>query len=234
MYYSPRRAHYHRNNIGRIIDPNDLQEYTTLCNDGTYSRSKAPQACTYHQGVQERNVPPPGRTMMVATPQLDAHPAAVNLVPLGKIQFARELFQNREEEYSEETVQRIIEAVQTGNFRFEVFDPVLLWRNPKGQLIVLSGHSRTEAFNRLSAMGMSDFDRIPAKIIEVSKEEARRIALESNTLSTRETDAERAGYYRMLRDQGADGADVDQQARKNEFQFQHGTIKRQQRKTCQV
>lgn len=202
--------------IGAIIDPKDLKQYTTLCADGTYSRSKAPQACVWHGGVKERNVPPPGRTMTVATPQLDAHPAAVNLVPLEKVQFARELFQNREAEYSEESVNRIVEAAETGNFRFEVFDPILLWRNPRGQLIVLSGHSRTEAFNRLSSMGYSDFDRIPAKIIEVSQAEAQRIALESNTLSTRETDAERASYYRMLREQGATGPETDQQARKNE------------------
>ena len=74
MYYSPRRAQYLRHNIGRIIDPTELKQYTTLCADGSYSRSKAPQACVYHGGVQERNVPPPGRTMMVATPQLDAPP----------------------------------------------------------------------------------------------------------------------------------------------------------------
>lgn len=39
--------------IGAIIDPKDLKQYTTLCNDGTYSRSKAPQACVWHGGVKE-------------------------------------------------------------------------------------------------------------------------------------------------------------------------------------
>ena len=84
---------------------------------------------------------------------MEAHPAAVYLVDIKEIGFDRKLFQNREEEYSEESVQRIIQAVQEGAFKFEVFDPILLWKRPDGRLIVLSGHSRTEAFSRLAKMG---------------------------------------------------------------------------------
>lgn len=197
--------------IGAIIDPNDLAEYTTLCRDGSYSRSTAPNACTYHGGVQQYSANPPGAGRLI-----EAHPSAVYLIPLSEISFDRELFQNREEEYSEESVQRIIAAVQEGTFRFEVFDPILLWKNPNGHLIVLSGHSRTEAFTRLSEMGYEDFSRIPAKIIEVSLAQARKIALESNTLATREKDSERAAYYRALRDQGVDPAEAEEMAKQNE------------------
>lgn len=200
--------------IGAIIDPEELPEYTTLCHDGTYSRSTAPNACTYHGGVKQYGAYPPGAK---GSRMIEAHPSAVYLIPLEDVSFDRQLFQNREEEFSEESVQRIISAVQDGSFRFEVFDPILLWKAPGGRLIVLSGHSRTEAFTRLAAMGYDEFQRIPAKIIEVSKAEARRIALESNTLATRETDSERAAYYRAMRDQeGISPADVDEMAKQNE------------------
>lgn len=195
-----------------MFNPNTLKQYNTLCNDGTYSKSSNRSACSWHGGVKQYGVSP-----SIESP-LEAHPAAVYLVPLRDVYFDRALFQNREQEYSEESVQRIVEAVKAGSFRFEVFDPVLLWRRPSdGRLIVLSGHSRTEAFHRLNNSGYKEFSRIPAKIIEVSREEARRIALESNTLATRETDSERANYYRQLREKEAIPADeLTQIAKKNE------------------
>lgn len=120
-------------------------------------------------------------------------------VPLAKIHMNKNLFQNREGDYSSETVNRIVEAVKNGEFNWEVFDPILLWKSPKnGKLYILSGHSRTEAFRRL-AKEDSDFIAIPSKIIEVSEKEAIRIAKESNNLSTKESNTERANYYRMLR-----------------------------------
>lgn len=197
--------------IGRIFDPNELPQYQTLCNDGTYSSATTTRACRYHGGVREFGV-----SVETALPRaVEAHPAAVYLIPLGEVYFARDLFQNREAEYSEESVQRIIEAVEKGTFRFEVFDPVLLWQH-KNKLFVLSGHSRTEAFTRLSAAGYSDFDAIPAKVITATVDEARRIALTSNTLSTRETDTERAAYYRELLVSGEDVKAVEREAKQNE------------------
>lgn len=209
-YFDLNRGHH----VGHIIDPTELSQYTTRCKDGTYSRSKAPSACVYHQGVADYEAQPPGVSVDRDRP-IEAHPAAVYLVPIEDISFDRQLFQNREEEYSEETVQRIIEAVELGTFKFEVFDPVLLWQH-RNRLIVLSGHSRTEAFTRLANMGRTEFERIPAKIIEATKAEARQIALESNTLSTRETDVERAAYYRTLRAEGVPANEAEAEARKNE------------------
>lgn len=147
--------------------------------------------------------------------EIDAHPAAVYLVPLEEVFFARDLFQNREHEYSEESVQRIIEAVEMGTFRMEVFDPVLLWKH-EGKLFVLSGHSRTEAFTRLADLGLIEFQKIPAKVITATLDDARRIALESNTLNTRETDSERAAYYRQLLIDEVPAAEVTAAAKKNE------------------
>lgn len=141
-------------------------------------------------------------------------PSQVYKIPLEQISFDRQLFQNREADYSEESVQRILQAIEAGTFRFEVFDPILLWQRPDGRLIVLSGHSRTEAFNRAARMGRREFATIPAKIIQVSQDEARRIALESNVLATRETDVERAAYYRTMREQGTGKEEIEQRATK--------------------
>ncbi|WP_425402071.1 ParB N-terminal domain-containing protein [Flexithrix dorotheae] len=144
----------------------------------------------------------------------------VQAVPLSKIHVNKKLFQNRETDYSHESVQRILEAVESGNFRWEVFDPVLLWKSPAGKLYILSGHSRTQAFKELvkkrKKVGGKSFKSIPAKIIQVSETEAKRIALESNTLSTKETDTERANYYRSLRNQKKSKKEVVELAQKNE------------------
>lgn len=183
-----------------------------MCQDGTYSDNKTSRACNRHGGPKAFGVSPIVRQKQI----LESHPSAVYLIPVRDISFDRALFQNRDSEYSEESVNRIIEAVNNGSFKWEVFDPILLWKNGK-KLIVLSGHSRTEAFTLLAQMGNKDFKKIPAKIIEATRAEARKIALESNTLSTNETDTERANYYRQLREQeGLPPKSVEQAAKKNE------------------
>ncbi|MFQ3578548.1 MAG: ParB N-terminal domain-containing protein [Bacteroidales bacterium] len=142
---------------------------------------------------------------------LDANTVVKN-VPVDTINIAVGIFQNRKKEFSEESVNRIIEAVNNNTFRIEVFDPVLLWKEPEtGKLYILSGHSRTEAFRRLAKTN-KDFKNIPAKIISVSKDEAIKIALNSNTLATRETDVERAVYYRNLRKQGLTEKEIKEEA----------------------
>ena len=122
----------------------------------------------------------------------------IERVPVDEIHVNRELFQNRKKAYSSDSTNRIIEAVENGTFNIKVFDPVLLWRSDEdGLLYVLSGHSRTEAFRQLAKTN-PNFSTIPAKILDVSKETAIEIALNSNTLSTRESDSERAYYYHYL------------------------------------
>jgi hypothetical protein len=137
-------------------------------------------------------------------------------VPIDEIFVNRELFQNRKKEYSEESVKRIIEAVGNGTFNIKVFDPVLLWRNPAdGKLYILSGHSRTEAFRRLAETD-SDFETIPAKILDIDEELAVSIARNSNTLSTKESDTERALYYQNLRIAGTPEKLIYEDVRKAE------------------
>jgi predicted RNA binding protein YcfA (HicA-like mRNA interferase family) len=154
----------------------------------------------------------------------------VQWIPLTDIHTSHKLFQNRKAEFSQESVDRIIEAVDTGIFEWEVFDPILLWRNPEdGLLYVLSGHSRFEAFKRLAEpttykgqttfrryRGDKSFNRIPAKITLVSLKEAQEIARNSNNLGTRETDLERATYYRNKLQQGATFKDLEPMAKNQE------------------
>ena len=127
-------------------------------------------------------------------------------VPISKIQTDEKNFQNRADKYSEKSVNAILKAVKNGTFNWFAFDPVLLWKNPSGDLIVLSGHSRTEAFRRLAAErpkieidGLS-FDKIPAKIFKGDFVNAKNLALNSNALSTTETLLERADFYRNQRE----------------------------------
>lgn len=114
-------------------------------------------------------------------------------------------FQNRQDKYSEKSVEAIIKAVKNGAFNWFAFDPVLLWQSPDGKKYVLSGHSRTEAFRRLSKEkpqiiidGLA-FDRIPAKIYKGDFISAKNLALNSNALATPETLLERADFYRKQR-----------------------------------
>lgn len=142
-------------------------------------------------------------------------------IPLSKINIKKDWFQNRKNDFSQESVNRIIEAVKSGAFQWPVFDPVLLWNNPiDNKLYVLSGHSRTQAFKQLSSEGITyqgkDFNSIPAKIIQATIDQAKKIALESNVLSTKESDIERANYYRGLRKAGKPLKDILDLAHKNE------------------
>ena len=133
--------------------------------------------------------------------ELEQNAAGVFLFPVKNLNFDTKKFQNRESEFSEASVNRIVEAVKNGSFDWSVFDPITVWKNPKDKkFYVLSGHSRSEAFKRLASMnaqaGGRNFNGIPAKIFEGTEEQAKELALNSNTLSTKESDAERASYYR--------------------------------------
>lgn len=153
----------------------------------------------------------------------------VIMFPVSELRFDTKSFQNRENEFSEASVNRIIDAVTFGDFNWAIFDPITIWKNPTdGKYYVLSGHSRSEAFRRLAADGATadgrNFEKIPAKIFNGTFEQAKELALNSNTLSTKETDLERANYYRERRNKlqstGAKASETKKRllelARKNE------------------
>lgn len=138
-------------------------------------------------------------------------------IPITDIFTDTNLFQQRSKEYSERSVNNIISDVQNGKFVWQNFDPITLWIKPEnGKYYVLSGHSRLEAFKRLSAMGYAQFNTIPAKIFEGTLAEAQKIAKKSNTLSTKESYLERAKYYQDLRSEGVPEKEIIAEARQNE------------------
>ena len=125
-------------------------------------------------------------------------------------------FQNRKKAYSESSVAGIIQAVLLDEFLIHMFDPVRLWENTKdNKLYILSGHSRQEAFKRLSREPLKDYERViafckkhnisfdtlPSIVLpkSISFEDAKFIALTSNSLATHESEMERAAFYREMR-----------------------------------
>lgn len=182
------------------------------CADGTFSTSSGRSACRRHGGKKSP-----------APVELGQYSRLLDIqdVPIEQIKTNTKLFQGRDKEYSERSVMNILADVQGATFVWENLDPVTLWRDDAGNLYPLSGHSRLEAFKRLAKTGATaqgkTFDRIPAKILRnVPVEVAQKVALESNTLSTKETDTERAQYYRRLRQDGTKEAQLRDMIKKNE------------------
>lgn len=183
------------------------------CNDGTYTTTNSRGACNWHGGLKS--------SQPVSVTNAGENQAEIFLIPLTKILTAHELFQNRVAPFSARSVENIINAVTGGTFIWANLDPVTVWKNPQDQkLYILSGHSRFEAFTRLCEMQLQvdgkDFCSIPAKIVSTDIDTARQIALESNTLSTKETEVERSNYYRKLREQGESMTSIRDRAKRLE------------------
>lgn len=110
-------------------------------------------------------------------------------------------FQNRQNEYSEESKNRIVQAYDNGTFDFAKFDPITIWQDPRdNKFYVLSGHSRFAAFKELGNRDKT-FKSIPARVFVGTEEQAIDLALNSNVLSTKESDMERGIYYHNQRNQ---------------------------------
>jgi hypothetical protein len=179
------------------------------CKDGTYSTA----GCNYHGGKKSK-------TPIKQGEQIETK-LGIRDIPLDKINIDKSLFQGREKDFSQRSVENIISDVESGKFVWENLDPITLWQNKDGKLFLLSGHSRFEAFKRLAKDNKKsdgkDFKSIPAKTLKnTSLEKAKTIALESNTLSTKETDLERSKYYRRLRQDGKAEKQLLEELKKNE------------------
>lgn len=191
--------------IGQIV--RKIPRVWYPCNDGTFSSHNRKSACQQHCGLASRkpvrlvNANARTRSTQVQPNQV-TQASDIVLIPLDQVFTNPAWFQNRDKAFSLRSVENIVSAVESNTFNWANFDAITVWNN-QGKYYILSGHSRTEAFTRLCAMGARaqgrDFCRIPAKIVVgISLDEAKRIAMESNTLSTRESDLERAHYYRRL------------------------------------
>lgn len=147
-------------------------------------------------------------------------------------------FQNREEEFSEKSVQNIVNAVVEGKFDKGEFDPIRTWKDPKdNKTYVLAGHSRTEAFKRLQTMlekgeipkeamdkmkaqGFKDFKTIPSKdVSNKTEQDAIEYAKErSNVMGTQETDLARAKLWKEKRSKGDRDAAIRESIKGNTTQ----------------
>lgn len=193
------------------------------CKDGFLSDHNKPGACNYHGGLKDKDnfvmlySTPPGATKSNPIERKESSSRlSVNDMPISQINIWREKFQNRKTAYSEESVNKILAAVDDGTFNLANFDAVVLWKHPSGKVYMLSGHSRLEAFTRLCNSGKKVFCTIPAKFFNGSEAEAAELAKNSNTLSTKETDTERAAYYRNEMEIGKSYRDVIETAKRLE------------------
>ncbi len=219
-------------NVGAIYRQNNKRQTLVPCKGGGFSDGRL-TPCTTRGGINYRKwekIKADKKASRAQTPKQTKEKQIVQqvapgayecaqtyLIPINEIFTDTQKFQQREKEFSPDSVNKIINAVQTGTFRWQVLDPVLLWQSPTGKLFVLSGHSRLETFHQLAQQGTiydnRDFNRIPARIIDVPENEAIRIALMSNTLATPESPAERAVYYRSLLKSGTPAKEVEELAK---------------------
>ena len=111
--------------------------------------------------------------------------------PTSQIKTDPKRFQNRESDFSEESVERIVK-----NYDLNKLDPVVVWRDPKTkEVFMLSGHSRLEAHKRLGKKQM------PTKFFEGSENDAINFAkVFANRSGTPETLLEDIKAYKILRD----------------------------------
>lgn len=194
-----------------------FRDTMTECRDGTVSTSGS---CNWHGGVKGDYVFTKGN--FEDCKYLGYQYANSVLVPLEVIKTKEDVFQNRTTAFSNKSSKKIQEAVKNKKFKWELFDPILLFLDGMGelgvknQLYVLSGHSRFAAFKKLSK-DYINFKAIPAKIIvNISLSEAIEIALNSNTLATPETEVERASYFARIRQKGIDEKTIEKKLKNTE------------------
>jgi hypothetical protein len=104
-------------------------------------------------------------------------------VPISEIKTRKELFQGRQQDFSKETYDKIM------NEGFDKSqDPIIVWKDSNTKdYIVISGHSRLAAAQKLYNAGNEDLAFLPVKEFNGNLEEAIRYAvLESNRSGTAE------------------------------------------------
>lgn len=122
------------------------------------------------------------------------------LYPTDKVSTDTHTFQNREAEYSEESVQKIVER-----YNPNYFEPITVFE-VNDQYVVLSGHSRFEAAKQL---GLA---QIPIRVFNGTQSEAVTYAKGiANRSGTPETLVESINVYAAMRD-GTDGHEKHEQA----------------------
>jgi len=138
--------------------------------------------------------PAPARTestKLTAKELLEVPQVAAVFFPVEKIHVDTKRFQNREEDFSHESVMRIVE-----NYDSNRLDPVKLWEDPaNGKVYILSGHSRLEAHRIMKKQ------EIPSSFFKGTEQQAIRFAkIFANRDNSPETLLEDIRAYVRMRD----------------------------------
>lgn len=92
-------------------------------------------------------------------------------VSLGKLELDPDLFQHRCVKLDNAHVEALAQVVSKG----DRLDPLTVWKNPEGQLVVVDGHHRAEAYQR-AGWGK----RVPVVIHQCSEETAQLLTMSDN------------------------------------------------------
>lgn len=84
----------------------------------------------------------------------------------------------------------LIESIQTNG----LLHPIVVWKQPSGTLMILSGHNRVRAYTALlEKTGDNKYHRIPATVLtDISDDEAHEIVVDSNYVQRVLTPSEKA------------------------------------------
>ena len=84
----------------------------------------------------------------------------------------------------------LIESIQTN----ELLHPIVVWKQPDGALMILSGHNRVRAYTALlEKTGEEKYLRIPATVLtDITADEAHEIVVDSNYVQRVLTPSEKA------------------------------------------
>ena len=84
----------------------------------------------------------------------------------------------------------LIESIQTN----ELLHPIVVWKQPDGALMILSGHNRVRAYTALlEKTGEDKYRRIPATVLtDITADEAHEIVVDSNYVQRVLTPSEKA------------------------------------------
>lgn len=90
----------------------------------------------------------------------------------------------------EEKFVELVESIQTSG----LLHPIVVWKQPSGELMILSGHNRVRAFRQLFAdTGDSKYAAIPATVLtDITAEQAHEIIVDSNWVQRSLTPSEKA------------------------------------------
>lgn len=127
-------------------------------------------------------------------------------------------FQNRNKEFSEETVKSITGDIEKGTFDENKLDPIRVWKDPKdGKYYVLAGHSRLESYKK-AAEKDKKYESIPSiDMSYLTEDQAIDFATkESNVMGTKESPIDRSKIYRKMMEEGKSKTSIQEEAKKLE------------------